>query len=135
VINSMQGVMNALLQTAFQMGGDSQTLGRTVTYQTFTTPLYNTLTGDVTTPAPSTATVTAVLVGYTAREVLPDVVLATDQKALILKSALDALALTPQTRDVVVIDTVPWRVVSIQLDPASVTFILQIRRESSEGAV
>lgn len=131
MINSLQGVLNAMVTTGFQLGGGTGTLGQTVTYQTFAEPTYDTLTGDVTTPSPQEYSLTAVLVGYTAREVLPDVVLATDMKALILQGDLPV---TPQTRDCVVLDGITWRVVSVQKDPANTVWINQIRRESSEGA-
>jgi hypothetical protein len=133
VINSLQGVLNAMVQTGFAVGGSNGTgtLGRAVTYQTFAEPTYDTATGDVTTPSPTEYAVTAILVGYTAREVLPDVVLQTDMKALILKADLPV---TPQTRDCLLIGGIPWRVVTVQDDTAQTVWILQVRRESSEGA-
>lgn len=132
MINSLQGVINAMVGAGFTLATGVGGIGRTVTYQRWTTPVYDPGTGEVNPGSATEYTLPAILIGYTAREVLPDVILQTDQKALVRKADL---AVTPQAQDILVIDAVPWRVVQIQDDASQTTWILQIRRASSEGAV
>lgn len=133
MINSAQGVLTAMFKVATQDSATPGTLGTLVTYQRFSAAIYDPQTGDV---LPGTViespNVSVILAEYDAHEVLPDVVLRTDQKALALRSDLPV---TPQTTDCLLIDGICWRVVRIQTDPSGTIWILHIRRESSEGAV
>lgn len=100
-------------------------------YQRFPEPVYDADSGDVIQGNPTEYLVTVTLINYTAREAGPDVMLQTDQQALIVKADLPV---QPQASDCVVLDGVTWRVVGWPPVVLGIVHVLQIRRESSAGA-
>lgn len=117
----LSATISSAVQAAFTALGD---IPQSVTYTSKGTSTYNPTTGAVTS-TDTTYTVSMVLESYSSREIDNQIILSTDQKATIPQANLTP---TPKVTDTITISSVVWGIVGIGQDPASATWVFQLRK-------
>ncbi len=107
---------------AFSAAGNIKT---SVTYHSTGTNAYNTSTGAMTETGGQDLSVSVMFTNYEQEEIDGDVILTTDQKALI--PTLN-LSVTPKITDTIIAGSETWQVQGKKTDPAEAMWEIQLRK-------